>query len=431
MQKFVLLLCLSFLPVSLYAPAQDVPTPTVDGYITAITSKTEFDVNGQHVITTPQTEYIQRTVLKQQETDTTDPNIAGSIKVGDNVQVFSKSTHKHPILATQVVLQQKSGDPVSGVAVIQKIIKNAPDMILEADGYRISIPPKTNIHYGAHLSKNTVLSPGMWIEYSGNWSPDGAVIASHAKFTQFSLTSRYKKILAAHNSAVIFQENTDSTTTKRVQQIGMRLVPAYQKNLAANDPQKINFQFDVAISNVANGYRLPIPVAMQNGHITLPRQSVERLQNDDQIAAVLANGIAKILEWQDPNSDAPQASNKGRAEAAAMGFLAGPIITMAAVEGGMRVDSEMNGTTILSKSAQQRARVGLSLVHDAGYDIMQAPRAWQLLSAKDAKQSASTAVPQPTAVPQLSVYLWEIISREYLHGSDAVIASNKTNAGGK
>jgi hypothetical protein len=431
MRIFATILCLSFLPVSLYAPAQDVPTPTVDGYITAITSKTEFDVNGQHVITTPKTEYIQRTVIKQQETDTTDPNIAGSLKVGDNVQVFSKSTHKHPILATQIVLQQQSGDLVSGVAAIQKIIKNAPDMILEADGYQIAISPKTNIHYGAHLSKNTVLAPGMWIEYSGNWRPDGTVLASHAKFTQFSLTSRYKKMLAMHSNATIFPENTDSKTVKRVQQIGMRLVPAYQKNLATNDPQKINFQFDAAISDVSNGYRLPIPIAMQNGHITLPRQLVERLQNDDQIAAVLANGIAKILEWQDPNSDAPQTTNKGFAKAGAMELLAGPYITLAAVEGGMRFDSEMNGTTILSKSAQQRARVGLSLMHDAGYDIMQAPRAWQIMGAKNIKKSASTATPQPTAMPQLSVYLWGIISREYLHGSNAVIASSKTTAGSK
>ena len=177
--------------------------------------------------------------------------------------------------------------------------------------------------------------------------------------------------------------------------------------------------------------KLPIPVALQNGHITLPRQLVERLQNDDQIAAILANGIAKILEWQDPNSDAPQASNKGWAEAAAMGFLAGPLITMAAVESGMCVDSEMNGTTILSKSAQQRARVGLSLMHDAGYDIMQAPRAWQIMGAKTTKKSASTATPQPTAMPQLSVYMWEILSREYLPGSNAVVASSKTNAGSK
>jgi hypothetical protein len=52
---------------------------------------------------------------------------------------------------------------------------------------------------------------------------------------------------------------------------------------------------------------------------------------------------------------------------------------------------------------EQRDRVSIDLMHDAGYDVMQAPIAWWLLSSKVQKDIAE--IPEPSRTNYLYQYL--------------------------
>ncbi|HEX6495546.1 MAG TPA: hypothetical protein VF018_08690, partial [Acidobacteriaceae bacterium] len=42
---------------------------------------------------------------------------------------------------------------------------------------------------------------------------------------------------------------------------------------------------------------------------------------------------------------------------------------------------------------QQRIRVSLALVHDAGYNLAEAPKAWWLVESKEGKSLSETPIP--------------------------------------
>ena len=58
---------------------------------------------------------------------------------------------------------------------------------------------------------------------------------------------------------------------------------------------------------------------------------------------------------------------------------------------------------ILIAEMQQRIRVALVLVHDAGYDLTEAPKAWWLLAAKTPKQLSEVPIPDE------SIYAYAIL----------------------
>ncbi len=430
------LLCLFLLPFSLCA--QDDSPPTVEGYITSISAGAGFDVNGKHVVTTPQTVFWKHIVLDGRDATTADPTIANTLAVGDDVQVFGdKEKHTHSIVASKIMLAQDHAH-LSGFAVVQRVVETSPQLIVEADGYNIAITPKTAMHNKPPLTKQSAPATDMWIAYSGKWSNDGLVLADRASLSQFVLSSRLKKgldkseeevvapnyggkpgetrkdgeieapyIFGKKHSASILAE---PALQQRVQQIGERLIPACQKSLAKDDPQKINFRF-YAVQNM----RVPQTIGSPDGIVIIPVEVVEQLQNDDQIAAVLAEGIAEALEWQVP----PAATGNAGPTMVALGAMpfVGPIAGIALESGGLY---EMKHGTYPSRlDPLQIERVSLSLMHDAGYDVLQAPVAMQILRYGVAKDS-STKAPTPQ-----TTYLLSIIGQEYAHGTGASAAKQQ------
>jgi hypothetical protein len=433
MKRFLFALSLLVLSSALSALAQDAPKPAIVGYITAITSKTAFDVNGWHVVTTPQTEYTHRAITKEGQTDTTDLAFAGKFQLGDSVQIFGSKNSSEAISAAKVLLIQKAAKPVHGTAVIQSVQQNSSATILEADGYRISIAPDTCIEYGAHLRKGTSISPGMWVQYAGKLDSRGGILADCVKISKFSLTSLRRKLqqfgskvwsipkpeehVRVSKEIQSMCSSDTKTTEDRVQKIGMRLIPVFQKNLAAENPQKINFQFCLLDDDY-----LFIPIATQDGHIGLSKHVVDMLQNDDQVAAVLANGVAQVLEWQRPRYDEVQLSGEGQAETFLVGLLVPAIINVFQPSSyDATTNSEeatINWNNALSAAGKQKARVALSLMQDAGYDVHQAPIAWQRIGAQYPKKSTTKLIPQE------SIYLVRVIAREYIDASSKQIATN-------
>jgi hypothetical protein len=77
--------------------------------------------------------------------------------------------------------------------------------------------------------------------------------------------------------------------------------------------------------------------------------------------------------------------------------------------------------SILTKLQEQASRVSLSLMADAGYDVLQAPAAWQILLA-----------PFPEMAPcDRSAYLLQTIGREYRQSVPRLFIGRKPTSEGE
>jgi len=123
------------------------------------------------------------------------------------------------------------------------------------------------------------------------------------------------------------------------------------------------------------------------------------MQNDSQLAAILADAIACALEKQTyrmRNADAAITAGNVASWASFVPVIGLPIA----------LASTGTGTTqlfIILKEEHQSGRVSLGLLKDAGYDIDQAPVAWWLLASK--KPLPLTKIP----VPDRSIYLYRTL----------------------
>lgn len=121
----------------------------------------------------------------------------------------------------------------------------------------------------------------------------------------------------------------------------------------------------------------PLP----SGIILVPYDAMQRMQNDSQLAALLADGIARAIERS-------QYRMHGRVEKSAIGafLVLNPLIATGVTEGAR--------SAAISKEQEQSGRVSLGLLHDAGYDIDQAPIAWWQLASKEPKPIAQIPLPE-------------------------------------
>lgn len=173
----------------------------------------------------------------------------------------------------------------------------------------------------------------------------------------------------------------------RIERIGNALVPAFQRNLSDSDPTKIHFRFQlVDQARWRDAYALP------SGIILVPYQIVNRLANDSQIATILSDSIAIALEKQ--TLRAIPANHKMLA--AQIAGTAGSIFVP-----GLGVATDLATSSadahLLTQEQQQSGRVSLCLLHDAGYDLTQAPLAWWLLASTKPTGIAPVSLPARTA----------------------------------
>jgi len=139
-------------------------------------------------------------------------------------------------------------------------------------------------------------------------------------------------------------------------------------------------------------------LALSSGVILVPQQVVARMQNDSQLAAVLADNIAVVLERWDFRhlSDARELAAAGYGADAAGFFIPGVVLVDPLLGvGGYRA--------LMTKQEHQSGRVALALMRDAGYDIDQAPVAWWLLASKTPKPISDIPLPGRAA------YLYKIL----------------------
>ena len=194
----------------------------------------------------------------------------------------------------------------------------------------------------------------------------------------------------------------DQPLQQRVHRIGMALVPAYQTAMADDNPSKIHFRF-FAVDN----HKLRGEICLLDGAILVSKQIVERLKSDDQLAAVLADGVAYNLQRQ----AAKQVAMNRAAWGVAAGELAGafvPGLGTAAMLTSIVVDRKSGDSRSGDTLVGERLRIALALMNDAGYDPWQAPEAWRFLDPE--KLPANLA---SLAYPDASCYQIGILNLQY------------------
>lgn len=316
---------------------------------------------------------------------------------------------QNPVPGSSEDRAQSAKETVSGLGVIVNVGSTDGVHVVYADGYRIRIhTPATAVTFSGALKSLDDVGPDTWIRYEGMRDETGAVVARRAEFYPAGTRKAFttlgpRKSKRAPDYQAVKQDSlldadghfvnprtkvrysdaggpcgwhrvpADAALQERVERVGMRLVPAYQKELAQDSPSRIPFRFyAVAEDKVRSVF------ACNTGLVLVPKNVVERLENDDQLAAVLADGVAfNLVRQQTTAVDALEMSTE-----VAAGFAGGaPGMWAAGPAAGAVIGRER-----MLRLERQCARIALQLMSLGGYDPWQAPEAWRRLGPRDMPQ---------------------------------------------
>jgi hypothetical protein len=392
---------------------------------------TGFVVGGRQFTISRQTQF----GLIDSGSPSTSSPLRQALQIGVYVEVAGRETYTMgPIVATTVLVHDEWNEKVGGLGVITQVISPGPDAVFDADGYRVRITPDTKVSLYSNLNSLDEVAANTWVSFSGKRGQDGILVAAKAHFiaakpTKFkaaknleirtvktrpagtndnSLTSEGTgtPALAADGASLQQDEElkvglgrwhtlpADQPLQQRVHRIGMALVPVYQREMADDDPSKIHFRFFAIDDNKLRGN-----VTLLDGAVLVSKQSIERLSSDDQLAAVIADGVAYSLQRQAAEHVKMNRVAWGAAIADAFVPGVGSAVMLA---GGM---SGVKSETILQ---QERFRISLALMRDAGFDPWQAPEAWRLVEPKNLP-----ANPASLEYPENSCYQLQILNLQY------------------
>jgi predicted Zn-dependent protease len=179
----------------------------------------------------------------------------------------------------------------------------------------------------------------------------------------------------------------DATLQARVNRIGASLIPVYQRSLPDSDLSKVLFHFQLI-----DDRKMHDAWALPSGVILIPYQIVAYLKDDSQLATILADGIASVLEKQCYRTlPAQHMMTAANLTSSAADFL------FPGIGAATGIATYARNKSIQTDLVNQSGRVSLGLLRDAGYDINQAPVAWWLLATNAADKLPSTPLPPRAA----------------------------------
>lgn len=296
---------------------------------------------------------------------------------------------------------------IEGFGVIDRVVSADAEPVFQADGYRIRIVSTTATKFGSGLKTLADVGTNTWVGYEGRRLQGNEILASRVAFVKArklklvpqepyvmptepslidadgALVSAHKKIRMSDASDACGWHKVvmDVAMQERVRRLGMNMLPTYQKDLPDDSPSKLRLRI-----YVVEAPEFHEDIECTEGMVLIPRQVVERLTNDDQLAAIMANAVAYSIEMQSARlfKDFLEIN---AAEFA--GFVAGDFVPGGGLVGSY-LGGEVVGYEIHKRQQEQAARISLTLMADAGYDPRQAPEAWKLLWPKKLPKDLST-----------------------------------------
>jgi hypothetical protein len=376
-----------------------------NGYVTRTVSLSDFDVNGFHVIAG------KKTVFWASFSDNLRRRTDVSPYLGQGVTVYGELKKKnHEVIAEDVVFRPLDTTTLSGSAIVDRIVSPADPggsplrLLLRADGYVILINATTKVSFQSPLTSMPNVKTNVWLKYHGKPQPDGFLLADTAIFSSNIVSDDEAKVLdkSDYDPAAVDPDSKQNLARKlllgidpkkippykdaamqaRIDRIGASLIPIYQRSLPDSDAGKIDFRFQLIDAKWKDACTLP------SGVILIPHQLIERLQNDSQIATLLADNMAAAIEKQ-AYRILPALHEMTAANVASL--AAGIVVPGVGIV--TNVATSVRAKSIHDDLLNQSGRVSLGLLHDAGYDITQAPIAWWLLANSSAGDLSSVHVP--------------------------------------
>ena len=408
-----LLACI--LALSLPLAAQDPPPPDLDGLITALPSSLTPDINGKHVLLTPTTE------IKVRNGDRTSPASPAdrTFYLGEHLQIFGK-LKSHILEATRIVILPAQPAEVTARGIVEAVLPATTSVtLLRAAGYKLLLPASLSVTFLPAGSPNKPLQTNLWIAFHGKQQPDGIILADKVIAFENTIGKSEQKLIdkTDYDPTAIDPDTGQTLLSKaflgidphkippyedhamqlRLTAIGERLIPAYQRALPTTDPTKINFRFQLIDQG---SWRQPLTLG--SGIILVPFQIVDRMQNDSQLATLLANSIAVSLEKQAIDTQVSVKMLAATLGLETAGVLCAPIAIGDLALQAALVPAAISNAKAARLQDEERLRVSLFLLDDAGFDIYQAPHAWWLLSSK--KKDLSQ-IP----LPRRAAYLYQVL----------------------
>ncbi len=416
------------------AEAQYPVTVTIKGEITAV-EPDGFELGGHHVTIEPDTEFVSFYHTRKNASQ-----LRQDMEVGMWAEVVGTKDHSLPeVIASKITLRDDDGRKISGAGVIIRVIATGPDTIVLADGYTLHIEAGASLKFKGDVTKLDDLKPGDWIRYDGSLNTADEIVLKSASFGRFKHRIRIPD--PKEDQVAVFPPGSfidfdgsfgsdrgtrkmedaggcgwnpvveDGAMQAHVRKVGRSLIPDYQRDLEFDDPAKIPFRFYVIVEKDIRS-----DLACHRGLVTIPLEVVERLQNDDQLAAVLADGIAAHIQIP-PEREFSELGLLSVAEIATR--------SIPAVNLGTSAAQIVIAKDSMNKMDDDRGRVALGLMADAGYDPWQAPEAWRLLAPRELPANLAKLKD-----PARSGYLKEILGLEYKKGTTGARVADSGGNGG-
>jgi hypothetical protein len=325
----------------------------------------------------------------------------------------------------QQATQPDPNKKISGFADIDQVITTGAGPVYRADGYTLRVSSTTNLRFTSGPTSLADVGTNVWVRYEGRRNNSGEIVLSSAEFLKpnLHLPKRDPKLSVAqvttfpHGSMIDFDGSFRTEAFKhrledagggcgigwypvaenaelqdRVRQIGLRLIPQYQRDLPDDDPAKIPFRF-YAVQE--GNFRFAL--GCKDGLILIPTPVVGRMQNDSELAAVIADAVALDLQRQNVQI---QADMKWIAAAEAAAYVTAGLTGL--------TGAAIGALPFLHRIEEQRGRIALALMSDAGFDPWQAPEAWRMLAPIDFPKH-----PSKLKYPERSKYQIEILQLQY------------------
>jgi hypothetical protein len=401
MQFGVLAILLSAAVVCPAGVAAQGPTHSdtkIRGYITDVRSPNDFDIEDYRITR----DHEVAVHLENRSADVA--FTADDIRVGVEVEVRGRLNRITGVLqatSMRVDLQQFKRMKLTAFLDSPVSLRHQTDGTWAgeflADGQTVVVTPATKVKFKAPLTAVTQLTPGTAVTFSGRRdAKTGKVLTDKVEFARNELERGEAKLWKSLTTDVTAAQeltggelrinNVGNYTLfpspdvqRYVADVGMQLIPPYQLDLASDDPSKIPFQFHVVVNDSANAFATP------NGIVVVYSGLLELLENEAQLAAVLAHEIAHATyehTWRE------QKFHRGKRIAIGIAGIAAAAFGMQ----GVADLALMINAGIISRHSRslenQSDRVGLRYMSRAGYDPREAPAVWKLMARERGVQTS-------------------------------------------
>ena len=416
-------IALSFSLLLALVTAVPAKTVKIRGYVTAINSPTSFEIEDYKI--TNSSGLILTFEEDEHAAAPTDFKPA-DIRVGTDLEITGELNEPTGELRPQSIkVFLEEGQRLKRTAVIDRLpqIYKHPDGSFTgaffADGQQIRLAPATQVVFRPSRAERQALKkagqksstgqdddiglrplqsleeihPNMVLTYEGARQADGGLIASRLEFTRNELEPgevKMWKALTPYGRMPDFQKFKagemningvgkykvvpSADAQRYIQNLGMSVVPLYQRAMAESDPTRIPFRFFLVENKEPNAF------ALANGTVVVNSGLFDILENEAQLASVLAHEVAHATQrhaWRQ------QQYHKGSRTAMK---IAGILGSAALGDSSLAAATELIDNAIrngYSRSLENQAdRLGLQYMYEAGYDIREAPRVWQVMTRK-------------------------------------------------